>query len=88
MGRTPVLRSNRSSLRVVTRLGSRVGGGGGGIVVGVVSRGASLCLKLVVVRLRDGESVVESRLAARRRQFNAGLTVYVGVVITVVDLCM
>ena len=68
----------------MTRLGSRERGGGGGLG-GVGSRGASLCLGVVVVSVRDGGSRKESRLVARRRQRNAGWTMYEGVVMPIVN---
>lgn len=79
IGWTPVERSCHSSLRVVTRLGSRVWEEGGG---------ASLYLEVVVVRPRDVGQRAESRLAPRRRHRNAGRTMYIGVVMPVVDLSL
>ena len=57
-----------------------------GVAVGSV--GASLYLEVVVVRPRDVGQRAESRLAPRRRHRNAGRTMYIGVVMPVVDLSL
>ena len=75
MGKRPVFRRRRSSLRVTTRLGSRVAaeGGGRGVEsrVDVVSTGASLYLEVVVVNPRDAGTIRNSRLAVCRRRRKA-----------------
>lgn len=50
--------------------------------------GASLYFDVVVVRHRDVGGRAESCLAPRRRHRNAGRTMYIGVVMPVVDLSL